>query len=104
MKLKFFENQAFSRWICLATIAILPWLTVLGQSGGESTTEELIRLGFENVRWTENEAERIIDAQGKLVSPGFIDTHSHSDLKVLVEPFIEPKLRQGITTEVLGQD
>ena len=59
MKLKFFENQAFSRWICLATIAILPWLTVLGQSGGESTTEELIRLGFENVRWTENEAERI---------------------------------------------
>lgn len=52
----------------------------------------------------ETEAARVIDAQGKIVSPGFIDTHSHSDLKVLVEPFIEPKLRQGITTEVLGQD
>ena len=52
----------------------------------------------------ETEAERVIDAEGKIVSPGFIDTHSHSDLKVLVEPFIEPKLRQGITTEVLGQD
>ncbi len=50
------------------------------------------------------EADRIIDAAGKIVSPGFIDTHSHSDLKVLVEPFIEPKLRQGITTEILGQD
>ena len=59
MKLKFFKNQAFSRWICLMTITIVPWLTVWGQSGGESTTEELIRLGFENVRWAENETERI---------------------------------------------
>ena len=41
------------------TITIVPWLTVWGQSGGESTTEELIRLGFENVRWAENETERI---------------------------------------------
>ena len=59
MKLKFFKNQAFSRWICLMTITIVPWLTVWGQSGGESTAEELALLGFENVRWTENEAERI---------------------------------------------
>ncbi|MCI6382439.1 MAG: amidohydrolase family protein, partial [Fusobacterium mortiferum] len=49
-------------------------------------------------------ADRVIDATGKIVAPGFIDTHSHSDLKVLLEPFVEPKLRQGITTEVLGQD
>ena len=59
MKLIFFNNQAFSRWICLMTIAILPWLATWGQSGGESTVEELVRLGFEDVRWTENEAERI---------------------------------------------
>ncbi len=52
----------------------------------------------------DEDADTIIDAQGKIVSPGFIDTHSHSDLKVLVEPFIEPKIRQGITTEILGQD
>ena len=59
MRLKFFNNQALSRWISLMTITTLSWLTVWGQSGGESTTEELIRLGFENVRWTENETERI---------------------------------------------
>ena len=59
MRVKFFENQAFSRWICLITITILPWFTVWGQSEGESTAEELTRLGFENVRWTENKTERI---------------------------------------------
>lgn len=52
----------------------------------------------------ETNADTIIDITGKIVSPGFIDTHSHSDLKVLLEPFVEPKIRQGITTEILGQD
>ena len=59
MRVKFFENQVSNRWICLMTIAMLPWLTIWGQSEGESTAEELTRLGFENVRWTENETERI---------------------------------------------
>jgi N-acyl-D-amino-acid deacylase len=45
-----------------------------------------------------------IDATGLVVSPGFIDTHSHSDLQVLIEPEVLPKMMQGITTEVLGQD
>lgn len=48
--------------------------------------------------------DRIIDARGRVVCPGFIDTHSHSDLMILVNPFNEIKIRQGITTEVLGQD
>lgn len=48
--------------------------------------------------------EQIIDALGLVVAPGFIDTHSHSDLQVLVDQHIEPKIRQGITTEILGQD
>lgn len=46
----------------------------------------------------------IIDAAGLVVAPGFIDTHSHSDLQVLLEPSVAPKVMQGITTEILGQD
>lgn len=51
-----------------------------------------------------NEAERIIDATGKVVSPGFIDTHSHSSMLVFEDPFLTPKIRQGITTELIAQD
>lgn len=49
-------------------------------------------------------ADKVIDAKGLVLAPGFIDTHSHSDLKVLTDPLLLPKLKQGITTEVLGQD
>ncbi len=45
-----------------------------------------------------------IDAKDKVVAPGFIDTHVHSELGYLVEPDMEPKIRQGITTEIAGQD
>lgn len=47
---------------------------------------------------------KIVDAKGRTVTPGFIDTHSHSDLIMLLNPYNEVKIRQGITTEVLGQD
>ncbi|MGO0832775.1 N-acyl-D-amino-acid deacylase family protein [Clostridioides difficile] len=50
------------------------------------------------------EAGKVIDAKGRVICPGFIDTHSHSDLVILVNPYNEVKIRQGITTEVLGQD
>jgi len=48
------------------------------------------------------EAERVIDAQGSTVSPGFIDMHSHSDFAPLINPYMESKVRQGVTTEVIG--
>lgn len=49
-------------------------------------------------------AEYEIDCSGLVVAPGFIDTHSHSDLRVLREPQLPMKVRQGLTLEVLGQD
>ena len=46
----------------------------------------------------------ILDVDGAVICPGFIDTHSHSDLHLFTEPELSPKIRQGVTTEVLGQD
>ncbi|MDX2044853.1 MAG: D-aminoacylase [Acidobacteriota bacterium] len=45
-----------------------------------------------------------LDCKGLVIAPGFIDTHSHSDLRVLMEPELPMKIRQGITLEVFGQD
>ena len=49
-------------------------------------------------------AARTIDATGMVVAPGFIDLHSHSGLMILADPRHEPKVRQGVTTEVIGVD
>ena len=48
------------------------------------------------------EATQVIDATGKIVCPGFIDVHSHSDAYLLIEPRASSKVFQGITTEVCG--
>ncbi len=47
-------------------------------------------------------AARGIDATGRCVSPGFIDIHTHSDQSTLVNPRMESKVRQGVTTEIGG--
>ena len=47
-------------------------------------------------------AKEKIDAEGLVISPGFIDMHSHSDTLLLVNPLAESKIRQGVTTEVIG--
>ncbi len=49
-------------------------------------------------------APKVIDAEGLAVAPGFIDTHSHSDLVALVDPAITNKTAQGVTTDIIGQD
>ena len=49
-------------------------------------------------------ARRIIDAQGKIVCPGFVDTHTHSDLLLLWNRQHASALQQGVTTEIIGQD
>ena len=43
------------------------------------------------------------DATGLVVSPGFIDAHTHSDAYLVIEPDAPSKISQGITTEVNGQ-
>lgn len=49
-------------------------------------------------------AVRKIDAAGLTVAPGFIDFHSHSDDELLLGGEAQSKVRQGVTTEILGQD
>lgn len=50
----------------------------------------------------DGEAVQEIDARGRIVSPGFIDVHTHSDFTLLNTPGADSKIRQGITTEVVG--
>jgi len=48
------------------------------------------------------QATRRVDAQGLATCPGFLDTHGHSDLAIMVNPSVESQVAQGITTEVFG--
>lgn len=49
-----------------------------------------------------SEGKKTIDATGLVISPGFIDIHTHSDTCLLLNPRAESKIRQGVTTEVIG--
>ncbi|MGB8959408.1 MAG: hypothetical protein WCC00_10430, partial [Candidatus Aminicenantales bacterium] len=48
-------------------------------------------------------ASAVIEAEGRAVSPGFIDVHDHTDIGLLVNPRAESAVRQGVTTLVSGQ-
>ena len=50
----------------------------------------------------EHTADRIVDAAGRIVAPGFIDSHTHDDQAVLVQPDMTFKVSQGVTTVVAG--
>ena len=43
-----------------------------------------------------------INAKGKIVCPGFIDLHTHSDASFLIDPYADSKLTQGVTLELVG--
>lgn len=51
---------------------------------------------------SEAKASIVIDASGMIVCPGFIDIHSHSEVHLLANPLAESKIRQGVTTELVG--
>ena len=71
------------------------------EPGTVAVVDGLLAIG--PVEW-EPSAARVIDAGDMVVSPGFIDLHSHGGLAVLVDRLHEPKVRQGVTTEVIGVD
>jgi N-acyl-D-amino-acid deacylase len=70
-----------------------------GAVGVEDETVRIVRGDISGI-----EAARVIDATGLVVSPGFIDVHAHSGLVILAQPRHEPKVRQGVTTELIGID
>ncbi|MDP9250635.1 MAG: D-aminoacylase [Chloroflexota bacterium] len=72
-----------------------------GRRGAVGVSEGRIQLGESGWRPL---AARTIDATGLVVAPGFIDLHSHGGLVILADPRHEPKVRQGVTTEVIGVD
>ena len=61
--------------------------------------ERIVAVG----RGLAGKAKREIDASGFVVAPGFIDMHSHSDQLLLEDGNAPSKIRQGVTTEVLGE-
>src|SRR5579883_1721878 len=50
----------------------------------------------------EGEAHTLLEAEGLVVAPGFIDAHTHDDLAVTRQGVVEAKVQQGITSLVLG--
>lgn len=80
--------------------------TVVDGSGAPGRRQDVL---VEGTRVTRVEANlsvppdcEVLDAAGCVVTPGFIDAHSHSDFGILANPQMAPKLIQGITTDVVG--
>ena len=74
-----------------------------GQPGAVAVVEGRIQI-LGSDRELPAHVGRRIDATGRIVAPGFIDLHSHGGLVILADGRHEPKVRQGVTTEVVGVD
>ncbi|MGD2201688.1 MAG: D-aminoacylase [Candidatus Bathyarchaeota archaeon] len=78
---------------------------IVDGSGREGFTADL---GIKEGRIAEvgdipaGEGEMVVQGTGLVLTPGFIDMHSHSDIYLLANPRAESKIRQGVTTEVTG--
>lgn len=114
-----FSNRTRIGWMLLILAC------TFGQSSGQDAAYSLILRGGKVVDGTGNpwfygdvavkgdrivalghisgSADTEIDAKGLVVSPGFIDMHSHSDWSLFEDGNAQSKIRQGVTTEVLGE-
>ncbi|WP_166356164.1 N-acyl-D-amino-acid deacylase family protein [Phytoactinopolyspora limicola] len=72
-----------------------PWRADVGITGGAVSAFGQL---------AEVSAGEVVDAAGRLVMPGFVDAHSHADVRVLDDDVQLALLRQGVTTVVTGQD
>lgn len=52
--------------------------------------------------WKAEDADKVIDADGKWVMPGFVDMHTHYDAEVLAAPGLHESVRHGVTTVFMG--
>ncbi len=78
---------------------------VLDGSGGPGRQADVVVTGQrieEVAARSSRRARREIDARNQVVAPGFIDIHTHSDFTLPINPRAESKVRQGVTTEVIG--
>ena len=81
--------------------------TIIDGSGANRKTADLLIESGKIAgigRFNPGISTRVIDADGLVLAPGFIDIHSHTDLSLFVNPNAESKIRQGVTTEIVGQD
>src|SRR5689334_5557450 len=79
--------------------------SVIDGSGGPAVRADVAISGSTIARvgdLTGAAAKTRVDASGKVVAPGFIDTHAHSEISLLARPEAPAKIRQGVTTEVVG--
>ena len=59
--------------------------------------EKIVEIGV-----IDGKAKEIIDAEGKIVTPGFVDIHTHYDGQVTWDPYLRPSTYHGVTTVVMG--
>ena len=86
---------------------ILRGATIYDGTGGRPITADVALEGDRIIglgRRLNVAGAEIIDLRGLALAPGFVDIHSHTDRVLLANPRAEAKVRQGVTTEIAGQD
>ena len=80
-------------------------VTVIDGSGGAEYRADVAVSGEEIVAIApalEVEAGQVIEGEGRVLAPGFIDVHTHDDINVIRIPEYLPKISQGVTTVIVG--